>query len=119
MLAHGQILVVDDDEDARAGVVEALEHAQFQVRTARNGRDALEALRSGPRPNLILLDLHMPVMDGWEFARLAAANPVTADIPICMVSGVEKSAGIPPQVVAVLRKPLDLSRLLSVVYQYC
>ena len=118
-MAHGQILVVEDDEDARTAVVEALEHAQFHVSTATNGRDALEVLHAGPRPNLILLDLHMPVMDGWEFARLAAADPATADIPICMLSGVERSAGIPPQIVAVLRKPLDLSRLLSIVYQYC
>lgn len=118
-MAHGQILVVDDDEDARVCVVEALEHAQFQVHAATNGRDALEALRTGPRPNLILLDLHMPVMDGWEFARQMAADPSIADIPICMVSAVERSAEIPPQVVAILRKPLDLSRLLSVVYQYC
>ena len=118
-MAHGQILVVDDDEEARTAVVEALEHAQFLVRTATNGRDALEALRTGPRPNLILLDLHMPVMDGWEFARRASADPAVADIPICMLSGVERSAGIPPQVVAVLRKPLDLSRLMSIVYQYC
>ena len=118
-MAYGQILVVDDDEEARTGVVEALEHAQFQVRTAQNGREALEALRSGPRPNLILLDLHMPVMDGWEFARCAAADPALVGIPICMVSGAEPSVGIPPQVVAVLRKPIELSRLLSVAYQYC
>ncbi len=61
----------------------------------------------------------MPVIDGWEFARLAAGNPATADIPICMVSGRERGAAIPPQVVAVLRKPIELSRLLSIVYQYC
>ncbi|HVV16873.1 MAG TPA: response regulator [Polyangia bacterium] len=118
-MAHGHILVVDDDDDARAGVVEILEHAQFQVRAARNGREALAELEAGLRPNLILLDLNMPVMDGWEFARLAAADPALADIPICMISGAERSVGIPPQVVAVLRKPLEMTRLLSVVYQYC
>lgn len=112
-------MVVDDDEEAAAGLVEALEHAQFQVRTAVNGRAALEVLQSGARPSLILLDLHMPVMDGWEFARLAAADPNLADIPICMVSGTERGSGVPPQVVAVLRKPIELSRLMSVVYQYC
>jgi CheY-like chemotaxis protein len=118
-MAHGQILVVDDDEEARTGVVEILEHAQFQVHAASNGRDALAELQAGLRPNLILLDLHMPVMDGWEFARRAAADPALANIPICMVSGAEPSVGIPPQVVAVLRKPFPMTRLLSVVYQYC
>jgi two-component system chemotaxis response regulator CheY len=118
-MPNGLILVVDDDVDAAAGIVEALEHAQFQVQTAANGREALDVLRAGPRPNLILLDLHMPVMDGWEFARIAATDPGTAGIPICMVSGQERGAAIPPQVVAVLRKPIELSRLLSVVYQYC
>ena len=118
-MAHGLILVVDDDEDARTGVVEILEHAQFQVRAVADGRAALAELQSGLRPNLVLLDLNMPVMDGWEFARRAAADPALADIPICMVSGAERSVGIPPQVVAVLRKPFEMSRLLSVVYQYC
>ena len=85
-------MVVDDDEEAAAGLVEALEHAQFQVRAAVNGRAALDALQSGPRPSLILLDLHMPVMNGWEFARLAAADPNLAEIPICMVSGTDNNS---------------------------
>ncbi len=118
-MAYGHILVVEDDEDARAALVDILEDARFQVHAAANGRDALAELRAGLRPNLILLDLNMPVMDGWEFARLAAADPVLANIPICMVSGAEPSVGIPPQVVAVLRKPIEMTRLLSIVYQYC
>ncbi len=118
-MAHGQILVVEDDDDARTAVVEILEDARFQVRAAANGRDALCELQAGLRPNLILLDLNMPIMDGWEFARQVAADPALAGIPICMLSGVERSAGIPPQVVAVLRKPLEMSRLLSIAYQYC
>ena len=112
-------MVVEDDDDARAGVVEILEDAQFHVHAAANGRDALAQLQAGLRPNLILLDLNMPVMDGWEFARRVAAEPALASVPICMLSGVERSVGIPPQVVAVLRKPLEMTRLMSIVYQYC
>lgn len=118
-MAHGLILIVEDDEDARAGLVDILEDAQFQVRGTSNGSVALAELKAGLRPDLILLDLNMPVMDGWEFARRAAADPALAGIPICMVSGAEPSVGIPPQVVAVLRKPIEMTRLLSVVYQYC
>ncbi|MFL5306373.1 MAG: response regulator [Polyangia bacterium] len=118
-MAYGHILVVEDDEDARASLVDILEDANFQVHAVSNGRDALAELQAGLRPNLILLDLNMPVMDGWELARRAAADPSLANIPICMVSGAEPSVGIPPQVVAVLRKPIEMTRLLSVVYQYC
>jgi len=118
-MAHGQVLVVDDDDDARVSVVEFLEQAQVSVVTARNGRDALDMLRRGTRPALILLDLHMPVMDGWELARIVTSDPHLRELPICIVSGADPSDGIPSQVVAVLRKPMQMTALLAVVYQHC
>jgi CheY-like chemotaxis protein len=63
------ILVVDDDALALDGLMEVLQNHGYQVRQAHDGREALDAAKNPPAPSLILLDLSMPVMDGWEFLR--------------------------------------------------
>ena len=71
------VLVVDDDPDILEALSEILEAEGFEIRRARNGKEALERLDS-PRPQLILLDLMMPVMDGWEFAQQMRQRPDVA-----------------------------------------
>jgi CheY-like chemotaxis protein len=120
MVAHDYILVVDDDDAIRESVVEALEDASYPVKAAHDGREALSILRQGEgRPCLVLLDLMMPGMDGWEFAREQSQDPALAGVPVCVITAVGTGRALPSDAVAVVRKPFKLKELLDVVHQYC
>jgi CheY-like chemotaxis protein len=82
------IMVVEDHEYARQALATLLSTMGYKVIEAENGRDALTTLAKGPRPDLILLDLKMPVMDGWEFMRRQRRDWKLATIPTIVVSGV-------------------------------
>src|SRR4051812_20766826 len=86
MEAAPLILVVDDTEDNRAIFRLCLEDAGFRLDEAVDGRDALAHIER-ERPALVLMDLSMPVMDGWEATRRIKANPATRDIPVLVISG--------------------------------
>jgi two-component system, NtrC family, response regulator AtoC len=108
------LLVVEDDVDHRTTVCEILEEEGYRVETAIHGRDALGRLLAGPPPDLILLDLMMPEMDGWVFIAELHARPDLATIPILVTSQpgnrVPESASIRQ-----MSKPLDRTRLLQTV----
>jgi CheY-like chemotaxis protein len=112
-----QVLVVDDDDATRAVVALALRQTGYEVALAANGREALDLLRQGPRQALILLDLLMPVMDGWRFLEEQRGDPRLADIPVIVLS----AAGDIPRLAADLgpyryvEKPLLLDELLEAV----
>src|SRR5580765_7790969 len=80
------ILLVEDDFDMRDALIPILEYAGHHVVGAANGREALEQLRAGPKPSLILLDLMMPVMNGTEFRAEQLRDPALASIPVVVVS---------------------------------
>jgi CheY-like chemotaxis protein len=82
-----RILVVDDEAFVRMYLEEVLCDEGHEVRSARDGREALEALREGPVPDVILLDLMMPGMNGWEFRRAQMQDPHISEIPVVVVSG--------------------------------
>lgn len=108
-------MVVDDDPDIRETLAELLEDEGFDVVTAANGAEALEVLASGPLPRVILLDMMMPVMDGFEFRLAQKMAEELAPIPVVIIT-----AGADPRsrnldAAAVLRKPLDVSRLLETI----
>jgi CheY-like chemotaxis protein len=106
------VLVVEDDEDLRDALRLALEHAGFASSGASNGLEALELLQAdAEQPDLILLDLWMPVMDGYEFRARQRSNPSLASIPTVVMSG-ERSPDI--DVRPVLLKPIDFSELIGV-----
>lgn len=109
------ILLVEDDYHIREAVVGVLEEAGYEVIQAENGRRALERLHSGARPDLILLDLRMPVMDGWEFRAAQKNDPNLAIIPVLAVSadGSAKAEAIAAD--GYLRKPLSTRTLLETV----
>src|SRR5882724_1347611 len=83
---HHTILVVDDDDDLREVICGVLEDAGYQAASAGNGREALDFLRSSPRPCLVLLDLMMPVMDGLAFIAEKEADSLLANIPVVVIT---------------------------------
>jgi len=114
------ILIVDDDAEIRQALTEALEGAGHEVAAAKNGAQALEWLRSSPPPCLILLDLMMPVMDGYEFITQQKLDSKLAPVPVVVITAGRRIAGAKMIDVAdVLLKPFALGRLKSVVQQYC
>src|SRR4051794_9605743 len=88
-----RILLVEDCFSTREQVSMILGCLGYLVSTASNGEEALEKLRSHPRPDLILLDLMMPVMDGWDFRRKLTTEAAWASIPIVILSGAIDSDG--------------------------
>jgi CheY-like chemotaxis protein len=114
------VLIVDDDHDIRETLEEILSYEGYAVATARNGADALDKARA-LHPELILLDLFMPVMDGTEFRRRQREDPDIGAIPVIVVSA---AAGLEERVRALgvaehLEKPLQIDGLLAVVARYC
>jgi CheY-like chemotaxis protein len=83
------ILVVDDDPLLRGAMKMVLEWEGYHPRCAANGQEALNLLRDGEKPSLILLDMKMPVLDGREFRERQKACPEISDIPVVVISGVD------------------------------
>ena len=115
------ILLVDDQAENRDAMGFLLEQEGLRVRVAHDGQEALEALHGGLRPCLVLVDLMMPRMDGWEFRQRQLSDPQFADIPVVVMSGYpnaqKAAAGL--GVLDVLRKPLSRSALLTLVSDNC
>ena len=115
-----QILVVEDDLDILDTFIQVLEMAGYAATGAVNGQDALDKLVTEPRPCMILLDLMMPVMTGWELHARLAADPILASIPVVFVSAAGDLSGIvAPKPVAYLRKPVEVRVLLATVKRFC
>jgi CheY-like chemotaxis protein len=114
------ILLVENDQDSRDNLAAVLRSAGYQVATAANGRDAHDCLmRSGVLPGVILLDLAMPVMDGWHFREKQVRDPQLARIPVVVLSGETDLHRIATGLgaAAYLPKPTDPIRLLNTLQQ--
>lgn len=111
------ILVVDDDTDLREEVADILREEGYRVTTAANGIEALTLLRHYQRPSLILLDLSMPLMNGWSFYTEISKDPSLAKIPLVLLSGSAEAPELAGKMGAgeVLQKPLTLRSLLGTV----
>ncbi len=115
-VSRSWILVVEDDRDCRDSLDLLLRTSGFLVKTAVNGRQALEVLRELPVPAVILLDNLMPTMTGEEFLEERKTDPRLAEIPVVMLSAWGNSvAGTPLEVDRYVQKPYDPERLLSLV----
>jgi CheY-like chemotaxis protein len=112
-----QILVVEDDDDAREAMVALLQMKGYRAVPAGNGREALDYLDQSPAPDLIILDLWMPVMDGWHFRSEQIKNPRLAHIPVIVVTALSDRADVDANEVII--KPVDVDRLLTSVGHYC
>jgi CheY-like chemotaxis protein len=117
--AHCPVLIVEDDEDLREMMAQLLTLEGFETATASNGREALEYLHRSDRPDVILLDLMMPVMDGWEFRRRQQADPSLAPVPVIVLSALDHGRASNLEATAFLKKPLDFDRLVSLVRTHC
>lgn len=117
-----QILVVDDDPMIRDVIAELLEEEGYVVVRAANGMEALNILQQhAVLPCIILLDLMMPRMNGWEFCAAQRQHPVFASIPVVTISAHVDFMGTTAKinVAAHIPKPLDFDRLLSTVQHFC
>jgi CheY-like chemotaxis protein len=112
------VLVVDDDPDLVEVILLVLRGAGYAARSAANGKQALEAVKAR-KPALILLDMLMPVMDGWQFARELRAG-WGQEVPVVAVTAAEHAQARSDEIGAaeVLPKPFDLDELLRVVARH-
>ena len=112
------ILVVDDDESILSTVVEFLALEGFQVESATNGAEALAALERRA-PSLVLLDMRMPVLDGWEFARVLHAKDEAPPILVMTASHHTKQWAEEIGATGYIAKPFDLGELLTAIERIC
>ena len=111
------ILVVEDDEDAREALVALLELKGYHAVPAGNGREALEYLQHARIPDLIILDLWMPIMNGWQFREEQAKDQRLAEVPVIVVTALSDRTNVNANEVII--KPVDVEHLLNTVSHYC
>jgi CheY-like chemotaxis protein len=126
---RGSILVIEDDDDIRGLLASRLERMGYQVRSVASGEDGVEAAIEEP-PHLVMLDILLPGIDGWEVARRLRANPTTAAVPLVIASIVEPSmdhqghpgdpdeaadSGDPVEATAYLAKPFTARQVEAVI----
>src|SRR2546423_3571774 len=118
-IAAPVILVVEDDHDSRVMLRAVLEEEGYVVHSAANGRVAVDMLSTLPsRPKLVIVDLNMPVMDGWELMMHLRQHPELRMIPVGVQSADEDTT-LPDGVSFVLKKPIDVAALLNIVRHHC
>jgi signal transduction histidine kinase len=113
----GRILVVEDDRQILAIISLLLEDEGYEIQTATDGKQALARLREGPSPDLIILDLMLPSLDGWEFRTIQRADPALARIPVLAVSADSSAKAQAIDATSFLRKPFGAEDLLDRVHK--
>jgi CheY-like chemotaxis protein len=113
------ILVVEDHRSIREGMVQALTHEGFVGIPAANGQEALDYLKSGGPASVIVLDLTMPVMNGWTFRQQQQNDPRLAGIPTIVLTGFESRPFEDDMPAAILQKPVDLRVLMALLEVLC
>lgn len=111
-----KVLIVDDDDDIRETLADILSAEGYQSVLAANGKDALRILTDGLGPSVLLLDLMMPVMNGWELLDILRKTPTLAEIPVVAVTAGRRPA---PLADRTLHKPLEADELLAVLRSVC
>jgi CheY-like chemotaxis protein len=116
------VLVVEDNNIAREGLALVLRRRGYNVAVAADGAEALESLRRGPHPDVILLDMLLPVLDGWDFLQERKHHPALANIPVVITTALSiadqewaESLGAD----GYLRKPIEVGVLLDAIRRHC
>jgi CheY-like chemotaxis protein len=113
------VLIVEDDADVREFMNVLLSHSGFETVTATNGAEALKVVRER-RPCLVLLDLMMPVMDGWTFRAKQLEDPAIADVPVVCLTALSEGQQLTERLHApCLKKPVEFGDLLEEVRRAC
>ncbi|MBS2032414.1 MAG: response regulator [Deltaproteobacteria bacterium] len=115
---EGTVLIAEDDEAIRDGLSMSLEIEGYRVLIAADGREALELLPTIEAPCLLLLDLLMPVMNGWELLEAKNADPALAPIPVVVLSSADEKQRL-PGVAAFVPKPYELDKVINAIRQFC
>ena len=115
--ANRSIMIIEDEEDIREILKEFFEGEGYEVRTAVHGKDAFRILEEKGKPNMILVDLMMPVMSGEEFIEKKKLHPIFADIPTVIMSADHrtKAKAAALNIKWAISKPLELTSLISIV----
>jgi CheY-like chemotaxis protein len=108
------ILVVEDDASTREGMLALLENDGYKVSSAKNGQEAIDLLEGGLRPAIMLIDLMLPKVSGWDLLRYVHADLVLKFIPIIVVTAApdEQTSLVADHVFV---KPVDITRLLALI----
>ena len=118
MNARQPILVIDDDPAILAAVSDALELEGFPYVTASNGAEALDVLDNNRRPSLVLLDMRMPVLDGWGFMRAVRERGLELSVVVMTAAADARRWGREIGAHGVLAKPFELDDLLNAIQQF-
>jgi CheY-like chemotaxis protein len=113
------VAIVEDDVEFRNMLRELLEEEGYRVIALANGAEALAALRGNVVPNVILLDVSMPVMDGFDFLRHRSEDPKLAAVPVVLVTNAKPHERPTVGVSDVVRKPIDIDEILFAIKRYC
>ena len=113
------VLIVEDHRTIREGLVQALAHEGFDGIPAANGQEALDYLKAGGHASVIVLDLTMPVMNGWMFRQHQQGDPRLAHIPTIVLSGTESRPFGSDTPAAILQKPVDFRMLVALLEALC
>lgn len=113
----GAILVVEDDASTREGMLALLQNEGYKVSSAKNGQEALDLLEGGLRPAIMLIDLMLPEVSGWDLLRYVHADPVLKFIPTIVVTAApdERTSVVADHVFV---KPVDIARLLTSIRSF-
>ena len=112
-----RILLVEDDPELSEAISTTFRNVGHRVMTARHGGDALDQLREGDLPEVVVLDLMMPVMDGIQFLQAARADERLRSLPVVVITSGDQDLPFGAQ--AIVRKPADMDVLLSMVGEHC
>jgi CheY-like chemotaxis protein len=113
------VLIVEDDGALRSLIDQRLHVEGFAPISVPNGKEALLLLKAGIRVQVILLDLLMPVMDGWAFRKRQLEDPALAHIPVIAVSAADNMRSDELKAAAIFRKPVPIEQLVRTIHQIC
>ena len=111
-----ELLIVDDDDGVRTALGDLLDYEGYPVTLCSNGKEAMDHLRSQPLPFLILLDLQMPEMDGWQFCRERKKDAALSAVPVIVITAFQSPGEL--GVNEIIHKPIDVEHLLNSVRSY-